>query len=143
MVCTIDASVFLNAFLPHEAGHEQSAQLLARLREEAVPMVSPTLLLPEVAAAISRAQDDDSLARAFASALAQLSQLVLVPLDTALAGLATDLAARHRLRGGDAVYVAVALRFGAVLVTRDREQHDRAAPAVAARTPAEMLAEGG
>jgi len=40
---TIDASVFLNAFNPYEVGHEESHRLLARLQEQAVPIIVPTL----------------------------------------------------------------------------------------------------
>ena len=42
---TVDASVFLNAFNPYEAGHEESHRLLARLQERATPIIVPTLLL--------------------------------------------------------------------------------------------------
>ena len=137
---TVDASVFLNAFNPYEAGHEDSHRLLARLQQQAVPIIVPTLLLPEVAAAISRGREDEELARGFAAALERLPHLVWVPLDTTLAHQAAGVAAQFRLRGSDAVYAAVALRFGATLVTLDREQRERVAEVLAARTPAEALA---
>jgi predicted nucleic acid-binding protein len=137
---TVDASVFLNAFNPYEAAHEDSHRLLARLQEQAVPIIVPTLLLPEVAAAISRGREDEDLARGFAAALERLPHLVWVPLDTTLAQQATGVAAQYRLRGSDAVYAAVALRFGATLVTLDREQRERVAEVLAARSPAEALA---
>jgi predicted nucleic acid-binding protein len=140
-VYTIDASVFLNAFNPYEAGHEESHRLLAHLQEQATPIIAPTLLLPEVAAAVSRGREDEDLAREFAISLSRLPHLVLVPSDTALAQQATDLAARYRLRGSDAVYAALALRFGSTLVTLDREQRERVAEALTARYPAEVLAE--
>ncbi len=116
---TIDASVFLNAFNPHEAGHEESLGLLTRL-QEAVPIVIPTLLLPEVAGAISRGHQDTRLARRFAATLRRLSHLLLIPLDSRLAQGAADVAAEHRLRGSDAVYAAVALQFGTTLITVDQ-----------------------
>jgi predicted nucleic acid-binding protein len=137
---TVDASVFLNAFNPYEAGHEDSHRLLARLQEQAVPIIVPALLLPEVAATISRGREDESLARGFAAALERLPHLVWVPLDTTLARQATGVEAQFRLRGSNAVYAAVALRFGATLVTLDREQRERVAGVLAARTPAEALA---
>jgi predicted nucleic acid-binding protein len=140
-VYTIDASVFLNAFNPYEAGHEESHRLLAQFQEQATPIIAPTLLLPEVAAAVSRGREDENLAREFAISLSRLPHLVLVPSDTALAQQATDVAARYRLRGSDAVYAAVALRFGSTLVTLDREQRERVAEALTARYPAEVLAE--
>ena len=138
---TIDASVFLNAFNPYEAGHEDSHNLLARLQEQAVPIIVPTLLLPEVAAAIGRGREDEGLARDFATSLSHLPHVVWVPLDMALAQQAVEVAARHRLRGSDAVYVAVALRFGCILVTLNREQRERASHALTACHPVEALAD--
>ena len=138
---TVDASVFLNAFNPSEAGHEDSRRLLARLQEQAIPIIVPTLLVPETAAAIGRGRGDAGLARAFVAALRRLPHLVWVPLDETLAGQAADVAAELGLRGSDAVYLAVALRFGSTLITLDREQRERVAPTAVARYPAEMLAE--
>ena len=43
--------------------------------------------------------------------------------------------------GSDAVYLAVALRFGSTLITLDREQRERVADALTARYTAEALAE--
>jgi predicted nucleic acid-binding protein len=62
---TVDASVFLNGFNPYEPGHEESRRLLALLQERAAPVVVPTLLLPEVAAAIGRGRQDADLALAW------------------------------------------------------------------------------
>ena len=140
---TIDASVFLNAFNPYEPGHEDSHRLLARLQEQAAPIIVPTLLLPEVAAAVARGREDEALAREFATALSRLPHLVWVGLDTTLAQQAVEVAARHRLRGSDAVYVAVSLRFGCTLITLDQEQRERASRALTARHPAEALADTG
>jgi len=137
---TIDASVFLNAFNPYEAGHETSRQLLAHLRRQAAPIVVPTLLLPEVAAAIRRGRGDPALARRFAEALSRFPRLLLVPLDETLAHQASAAAAAHGLRGSDAVYVAVAQRYGSTLLTLDREQRERASGAVRACEPREALA---
>lgn len=138
---TVDASVFLNAFNPYEARHEESHRLLALLQAQAVPIIVPVLLLPEVAATISRGRGDADLARQFAAALSRLPHLVLVSLDTILAQQAADIAAAYRLRGSDAVYAAVALRFGSALVTLDREQWERVAELLPTRYPAEALAD--
>lgn len=138
---TIDASVFLNAFISFEAGHQDSRRLLAWLQAQAIPVIMPTLLLPEVAAAIGRGRDDEALAREFAAALTRLPHLVWVPLDAALARQAAEVAAQYRLRGSDAVYAAVALRFGATLVTLDRQQREQIDRVLSTRYPAEILAE--
>lgn len=136
---TVDASVYLNAFNPKEPDHADSRRLLAYLQSQAIPAIAPTLLLPEVAATISRGRDSADLATQFTEALKRLPHLVLVSLDEALADQAADVAARFRLRGSDAVYAAVALRFGSVLVTLDREQRERARRLVKALTPSQAL----
>ena len=136
---TVDASVFLNGFNPYEAGHEESHRLLAQIQDKAVPIIVPTLLLPEVAAAVSRGRDDADLARRFSANLRHLPHLFLVPLDQTLADQAADIAAQHQLRSSDAVYAAVALRFGSTLVTLDREQRERVAAVIPTCLPAEAL----
>ena len=138
---TLDASVFVNAFNPYEPGHEESHRLLVRMQEAATPIIVPTLLIPEVAAAVAQGRDDTDLARRFATKLRGLPHLILRPLDEMLALQAADIAAQHRLRGSDAVYAAVALRFGSTLITLDREQRERVASIIHARLPAEALAD--
>jgi len=140
-IYTVDASVFLNAFNPHEAGQETSQRLLARFQEKSVPLIVPTLVLPEVSAAISRGRGDAGLARQFALALGRLPHLVWVPVD--LARQASETAAQPLLGGADAIYVAVALRFGSTLITLDREQWQRTAGIVPVCSPTEALAAWG
>jgi predicted nucleic acid-binding protein len=138
---TVDASVFLNAFNPREAGHAKSHRLLALMQERAIPIVVPALLLPEVAGAIARGREDADLARRFAETLSRLPHLVWVSLDVALARHTVDVAADHALRGSDAVYAAVALRFGSTLVTLDGEQRRRVVDVVPTARPFETLEE--
>lgn len=138
---TVDASVFLNAFNPYEAGHEVSRAFLAQLQKQAFPIIVPTLLLPELAATVGRGQRDAELARRFATQVARLPHLLLIPLDTTLAQQAVTIAADYRLRGSDAVYAAVALRFGCALITLDREQGSRVNILIETYFPAEALTE--
>ena len=137
-IYTVDASVFVNAFQAHEEGHGASRGMLASMHEEAVPLIVPTLLFAEIAGTVARGCDDSDLGRGFADAVSRLPNLLPVPLDRRLARQAAGLAAEHRLRGSDAVYAAVASRFGSVLVTRDREQHRRLADLLATRRPEEV-----
>ncbi|MGH2594072.1 MAG: PIN domain-containing protein, partial [Anaerolineae bacterium] len=56
--------------------------------------------------------------------------MLLVPLDIPLARRAAHIAIAHRLRGADAVYIAVAEAFGATLITWDAEMLQRGPAAV-------------
>ena len=136
---TLDASVFVNAFNPYEAGHAESLRILSTIQERGDPVIVPTLLLPELASAVARATDDADGAIQYAHATAALPHLTLVSLTTAVARQAAELAAVHHLRGADAVYVAIARRYGTTLVSRDEEQRTRGAAVVVCQTPEEAL----
>lgn len=136
---TVDASVFVNAFNPHEEGHEVSFQILSAIQERGDPVIVPTLLVPEIVAAVARATGDGPGALQYATATAALPHLTLVSITAAVARQAADLAAAHRLRGADAIYVAVARRYGTTIVSRDDEQRARGSAVVACQTPEEAL----
>jgi predicted nucleic acid-binding protein len=129
----------VNAFNPYEEGHAASLELLAAIQQRGDPVIVPALLLPEIAAAVARATGDSPGALEYATAAAALPHLTLVSVTAAIAHQAAGLAARHRLRGADAVYVAVARRYGTTIVSRDDEQRTRGAAAVACQTPEEVL----
>ena len=136
---TIDASVFVSAFSPAEAAQRDSKTFMTRVRETSAPVIVPTLVLPEVAAAISRGQGKPELGIAFALELVNFPNLILVDVDESLAKLAVETAAHHRLRGSDAVYAAVALRFSSLLVTLDTEQRECLKDVLTVYFPAQAL----
>jgi len=116
---TVDASIFVSAFTPSEPAHQASKAFLRQLRQSGAPIILPALVIVEIAAAVGRGQGKPELGLAFALEVSRLPGLTLVALDAALAQEAAELAARYRLRGSDAVYMAVARRFGATLITLD------------------------
>jgi predicted nucleic acid-binding protein len=136
---TIDASVFVNAFSPAEAGSDTSVKLFDQLRQNGVAVIVPNLLLPEVAAAIVRKQGQADLALLLTEQVRKLPNLTLVPLDEALAVSSSETAAHYRLRCSDAVYAAVALRFGSLLVTLDHEQGERLKDLLSVYSPSQAL----
>jgi predicted nucleic acid-binding protein len=132
---TIDASVFVNAFSPTEAGSDNSLEFIEATRRQGIPVILPVLVLPEISAAIARKQNNTDLALGLVQELRLFSNITFVAVDEILADLAVDIAANRRLRGSDAVYAAVSLRFGTELVTLDREQLERLPEVVAVRAP--------
>lgn len=136
---TLDASVFVASCHRHEPGHAAAVKLLNALRVGGHPLIEPALLPIEVAAALSRTGTEAELARDYACALLALPRFTLVPVNEQLARQAAQLAARHHLRGADALYAAVALLYGANLVTLDREQLQRVPPGLQALKPEAAL----
>lgn len=132
---TVDASVFVNAFSPDEDGSDTSAEFLSQLQKDNVPLIQPTLFFPEVVASISRKQDDAEVALELMQELKKFPKLTFIELDDDLAEYASEVAANHRLRGSDAVYAAVALRFGTELITLDKEQLERLPKVLTVKKP--------
>jgi predicted nucleic acid-binding protein len=136
---TVDASVFVNAFNQHEEGQPESLAILSAIQQTGDPIIVPTLVLPEIAAAVARASNDKTGAVQYSNATAGLPHVTLVSLTPATARQAAELAANHRLRGADAVYLAVARRYGTTLVSRDEEQRSRGSAGVTCQTPEEAM----
>lgn len=137
---TIDASVWVNGFDQREPGYQISRQMLELLSRQSIPIIVPNLVLVEVAGAISRTRNDPAQAQMFATALNNLPNVTVMPLDDVLAHQTLALAAQHGLRGADAVYAGVAMQAGCTLITLDNEQLTRLVGVVTTQTPEAALA---
>jgi predicted nucleic acid-binding protein len=131
----VDASVCVALFHSDDPGHPASRRWLAERRDEDEPIVSPVILLAEVAAALGRGLGDADLARRAVLLLRGRHLLELFPVTEALAALAAQIAAEQKIRGCDAIYVALASQLEMELVTQDGQQLERGAAVVATRTP--------
>jgi len=132
---TIDASVFVSAFTPTEPAHQASKAFMLGVREQSIPIIVPVLVLPEISAALSCGQGKPELGLSFVQELRNFPNTTFIDVDESVANLAVDVAANNRLRGSDAVYAAVALRFGTELITLDKEQLDRLPKVLSVRMP--------
>src|SRR5262245_18180760 len=136
----VDASVWMNTFDQREPGHLVSRQFLEAVRDQALPIIVPTLALVELAGAISRSRQTPGQAQAFAMALSRLPHVTVRVLDEVCVLHALTLAAQHGLRGADAVSAAVAHEAGSTLVTLDNEHLTRLVNLITVCTPAVALA---
>ena len=127
----VDASVWVSRLVPQDRYHQGVTAWLEAQRADGTGMLSPALLLPEVAGAISRRTATPRLGRQAVEVLQNLPELRLVEMDAELMRLAARLAADLGLRGADATYVAVAVRLDVPLATLDEEQKRRSSDLVA------------
>ncbi|MBI4219418.1 MAG: PIN domain-containing protein [Chloroflexi bacterium] len=131
----MDASVWVSRFVQVDVTHTASRSWIEACLGRDTLLVAPALLLPEVAGAVSRRTGVPALGERAANLIEQLPGVRLVPLDADLAPLSANLAAKHQLRGADAVYIALAQYLGLPLVTWDREQVERGGRVVLALAP--------
>jgi predicted nucleic acid-binding protein len=140
MSLTLDASVVVAANRAAEPHHAASRQLLDAALHQAARFFCPTLLIPECAAAISRATRETVEAAGLVEDTRRMAHMRLISLDETLAVRGAEIAMNCRIRGADAVYVAVAELFGTTLITWDGEILERAPAVVPTMTPADWLA---
>lgn len=135
-----DASVWVSRFLPDDAFHQASRTWLIDMTTAGVVLAAPTIMLAELSGSIARRTGNDQLGYQIVQQIRHLPTLQLITVDDALGQLAAQVASTYRLRGADAVYLAVAQRLQIPLVSWDREQLDRAAALVTTYRPSEASA---
>jgi predicted nucleic acid-binding protein len=137
----VDASVFVADVQPYETDHADSFALLLRISQEGWPIYMPSITQAEVGASIVRNTGRSDLAQRLMVRYQMADHIKVIPVDATLGYFAAQVAIQQRIRGCDAVYVALAQVMNATLITLDREQCERAPATVAARTPTEELAQ--
>jgi predicted nucleic acid-binding protein len=112
-----------------DRAHERAKAWFARAVDERLVLHVPAVALAELAAAIARQTDRKRATRLAAEAVAVLvdSGTKVVDVSASLGSRAGQIAGTHRLRGCDAIYVALAELLGQPLVTLDVEQLERGA----------------
>jgi len=134
-MAVIDASVYIALVNAQEQAYARSWTWFERAKAVGEPVVAPAILLAEVAAAVSRGVGDPALAHRAAQHLRRSKVIELMPVTLTLAERAAFIAAEYRIRGCDAIYVALADQLGNCLITLDEQQLERGAAIVNAREP--------
>jgi predicted nucleic acid-binding protein len=134
-MAVIDASVYITMLDTRDPEHTNCLAWFTAAATSDEAVVAPSLILSEVAATISRGHSDAELAKAVAATLAGSAVIRLVAVTPQLAKRAAIIAADQRVRGADAVYLALAQQLDDVLVTLDRQQLQRGAAVAATRRP--------
>jgi len=123
----IDASVWVALFNPDDAFHSLASAWFARHPEPAEAFRAPNIVLAEVGAALARNSGSAEPALEAVAAMRSQGSLVLEPISSVLADRAGVIAIERRVRGCDAIYVALAEALNLPLLTLDRQQAERAA----------------
>ena len=131
----VDASVWVAYFHDADPAHARSFTWVENALAAGEPLVAPSLLLAEVAAAMRRIGGRPETAAEIVEHLLTVPRLELVELDQSGALRAAEVAARTALRGADAVYLALAEERSDVLISVDRQQRERGSQLAEVRVP--------
>jgi predicted nucleic acid-binding protein len=119
----LDASVFIGACSPAEIHHAAARAAVDSIPANR-PFVVPSLFRIEVASALAR-REESAFFIDTVDALVTGPRFFTCPLDYALVRLSVEVARRAGCRAYDAVYGALALSRGAVLLTLDEDLRSR------------------
>ena len=128
----IDASVWVSRLVQKDVFHQAVKTWMEKQRSEGVIFLSPALLLPEVAGAISRRTCEPHLARNATASLMRLPGLRLVELDQSLVQEAARLAAD--LRVARRLFFMLRCNLFSTSLTLDEDQKIRANSVIAVHT---------
>ena len=132
----VDASVWVASYRTQDQHHFESQQWIREVMTRGDTILGPAILLAEVAGALARLSGDTVGALATVENIRRFPTFELAVDSKELADLSAQIAAELRLRGADAVYVAVAVQRGLPLITFDDQQRNRASQRVRTATPA-------
>ena len=133
---TVDANVWIAANDRSDAHMERSRDFLAAAARRQETIYLPSYAEVEIACALARRRHSPEVGQQLAREIMALSQVVAVPLDTALITKSVQSGTQLMLRSADALYAAVAAIHSAQLISWDAELIQRAG----AVTPADWLA---
>jgi predicted nucleic acid-binding protein len=135
----VDASVWVSRLFAEDRFHIVSRRWMQEAVSKGTLLASPGILLPEVSGALARRTGDSALAHQSVQSLLRFPALRLISMRSNLVERAAELAADLRLRGADALYVAVAWQLRIPLVTWDQEHTVRVRGMISVWTPGEAL----
>jgi predicted nucleic acid-binding protein len=135
----VDASVWVARFLDADKHHAVAMACITTLLERNSRLVIPVLAWPEVAGAIARRTGTAKDGQDAVDIIRALRWIESVPMDQSLAHEAAKIASSRRLRGADAVYVALAVACKEPLITLDTEMLERAREVAEVLTPEQWL----
>jgi len=135
----VDASVWVAVFRASDSHHADGLAFLEAAVAKLEDLHIPNMALAEIAGVFSRQTNNARLAARTVRAVLALPRVQRHELSEPLADRAAALAASCRLRGADAVYVALAEALEVPLITLDQEILDRSRRIVSALSPADWL----
>ncbi|MBI5791090.1 MAG: type II toxin-antitoxin system VapC family toxin [Rhodocyclales bacterium] len=135
----VDASVWVARFLAADRHHGVAMTCITALLEREARIVIPVLAWPEVAGAIARRTGNAEDGHDAVAIIRALRLIESIPMDQSLAYEATQVAGSIRLRGADAVYVALAVMRREPLISLDSEMLERASGVADVFTPEQWL----
>jgi predicted nucleic acid-binding protein len=138
-VIIVDTSAWLAGVLATDVHFQETQPLMDRMRLGHIRLHVPAHFPAEVAGVLSRIGEPGQFIVEMIEIIGGDSLFTMHPISTRLGLLAADIARHARIRGSDAVFLALAAYLDLPLVSWDRQQRERGSVFCRTMTPVEAI----
>lgn len=135
----IDASVWLSVVIPTDIHFAEATEWATWFESGSTRIAVPAHFVAEVAGVLSRTGINRQFVDETIDDIVSSERFILHDITVSLGLVAADVAKTGRVRGSDAVYLALAQSLGSPLLTWDRQQRERGALFCQTLTPIEAM----
>ena len=135
----IDTSAWISATLPGDQHFPNTQPWLAHIRSSRTRFYVPAHFPAEVSGVLSRVRTEDRLLREAVEQIESSEQFVINPISIRQGLFAAEIARSARVRGSDAIFIALANELDVPMITWDRQQRERGVIFCRTMTPVEAM----
>jgi predicted nucleic acid-binding protein len=138
-VVVIDTSIWISHLVPADAHHASTNVWLNTISARPQRFSVPAIFLAEVSGVLARIDAPDAFVSDTVGQIDRSDRFNIAAISLGQAMLAADIARMAKIRGSDAVFVALAISLEIPLVTWDKQQRERGAVFCRTMTPVEVM----
>ena len=136
----IDTSAWIAGLVSGDAHHADTVPFLRLMESQSTQFAVPAHFLAEIAGVLARTGEVDAIVGVEIRSIETSGRFHITPVTVGLGLLAAEIAQVARIRGADAVFVALARGLDLPLITWDRQQQERGGAFCRTMTPVEAMA---
>lgn len=136
----IDTSAWIAGLVRGDAHHADTVPFLRLMESQSTQFAVPAHFLAEIAGVLARTGEVDAIVGVEIRSIETSGRFHITPVTVGLGLLAAEIARVARIRGADAVFVALARGLDLPLITWDRQQQERGGAFCRTMTPVEAMA---
>lgn len=135
----VDTSVWIGATLPGDVHFAVTQPWMGQVELTQTRFAVPAHFLAEVSGVLARIGTNDSFVQAVIEHINSSERFEIYPISSGDGLFGAEIAWRARVRGADAIYIALANQLDVPLVSWDRQQRERGALFCRTMTPVEAM----
>jgi predicted nucleic acid-binding protein len=138
-VIVLDTSVWLGAILPEDVHFAETQLWIHHIQLTRTRFAVPAHFPAEVSGVLARIGIDDRFVEEVIKQIDSIERFEIYPISAGHGLLAAEIAWKARVRGADAIYIALAHQLDVPLVSWDRQQRERGQMFCRTMTPVEAM----